>query len=173
MFRTPNLENHFKPSLVGYKTNCGFWVIFHGWFLHFYKQGNDETNSVFLLFHGGLFPNPGVEEKTKSKLGKRDIPLCLIPKHPCVVLQISNDNGVCLKSVETRFGIFEIQISFSLKSMFGKVVLKPYLENIWFPYKFHTISIYITYLEICQFFQCLWGFFHIFLLQIEVNILLP
>lgn len=54
---------------------------------------------------------------------------------------------------KSMFGILRIQIGIRTKSMFGKLVLFPCLENIQFPHKFHTISIQNSNWEICQFFQ--------------------
>lgn len=56
---------------------------------------------------------------------------------------------------KSMFGILRIQIGIRTKSMFGKLVLFPCLENIQFPHKFHTISIQNSNWEICQFFQCI------------------
>lgn len=115
----------------------------------------------YLPFLDGLFVKPSVEKEKKrkagkvSKFGKREIPVCVIGaiKSKCGFLDFE-PAWPCKMLGKTEYGIYKIQSGIKAKSTLGKIILNPWLENIGFPHNVHAISIYISSLEISQFFQC-------------------
>ena len=89
-----------------------------------------------------------------SKFGKREIPVCVIGaiKSKCGFLDFQ-PGWPCKILGKTVYGTYQIQSGIKAKSTLGKIILNPWLENIGFPHNFHAISIYISSLEISQFFQ--------------------
>lgn len=114
----------------------------------------------YLPFLDGLFVKPSVEKEKKRKtgkvpkFGKREIPVCVIGaiKSKCGFLDFQ-PGWPCKILGKTEYGTYQIQSGIKAKSTLGKIILNPWLENIGFPRNFHAISIYISSLEISQFFQ--------------------
>lgn len=99
-----------------------------------------NSSVVFILYTVGSVKIQ-IWEKRISMFGKRKIPVCWPVAIKSTRFCLFPSMMFSHKFWKSMFGILRIQIGIQTKSMFGKLVLFPCLENSQFPHKFHTISI--------------------------------